>query len=355
MHFYRRITSGGVAAAFLTAACLSVSLQSITRVLRTAAQHRSLEACHPQTPSLLIVVLTFTRHASLSRLLSSLARADYGCAQVDLHINLDHVVSTSSGFSSVAASRCLKRATRFSWPHGQKWVFRRISHVGLSQSWFEVPYATGHDYVAIFEDDMEVHRDFFKVFSWLDLNGSFSSQNIQGFCLHPNDWDVQVDTACEQQNFSKFLYLSPEPCNWGPIWKYKEWEKYIDWVHTLKASSTLPFVPEDISLEYNDFIRANKDVQSSWVWRYNFEKAKLSVRYSFARRDVRQSESYLAINHKEPGVHFAQKMKLHNTPGLLKKSVSRAFHSMSTDLTSFKPSPFCGYGGISHLGADKLG
>mmetsp|Transcript_11997 Transcript_11997/g.46550 ORF Transcript_11997/g.46550 Transcript_11997/m.46550 type:complete len:366 (-) Transcript_11997:573-1670(-) len=301
-------------------------------------------------PKLLILVLTASRSYSLSRLLKSLSAADYGCAVVDLQINID--IAASFNLTTLAASkRCADVAANHAWVHGRKTVFRRFAHAGLSRSWFESPHAFGYDYISILEDDMQVSRHFFTVFSFLHVRGAFENSAVTAFCLHPNDWEVKTDPPCDATGYSQHLYLSPEPCNWGPIWKYSEWTQYIDWVFTMKARRQSPYVPENIAYEFNEYLHVGKDVQSSWVWRYNYDYGKRQVRYSFVKCHGGGGEVFLAINHKEPGEHFKKKMDLHNDPKLLEFSVRKVFKDIVVNRgDSIVPMPFTGY----HYGAKSL-
>jgi hypothetical protein len=65
-------------------------------------------------------------------------------------------------------------------------------------------------------------------------NNIFAEDSVTAFCLHPADWEVRVPRACNVQDFSNILYESPEPCNWGPIWRFSECRAYMSWVSALK-------------------------------------------------------------------------------------------------------------------------
>jgi len=302
----------------------------------------------------LFVILTYTRYASLTRLLSSLSRAKYPGANVHLHIAVDFV-DTSDADALLANQRCAKISMDYLWPHGRKTVVRRLSHTGLSQSWFESPYGGSHDFISIFEDDIEVHPHFFRFFSLILSHGSLASPAVTGFCFHPDDWDVTFEKECDDSSHSDTLYLSPEPCNWAPIWKHDEWLSYLEWVWKLKAQGEMPFVPEEVSFEYNSFLREGKDVQSSWVWRYNYEFNKQQVRYSLLICSETQSyQVYMAVNHKEAGEHFSHKMDIDNDPQLLQMD-PETLYSKFVGMNSFIPAPFPGYEVLSRQGADKLG
>ena len=288
-------------------------------------------------PRLLITVLTYSRAESLGRLLTSLNSANYGCAQVDLHVHVDLQSFTNS-------SRCAQVAQRVNWIHGRKTIFQRQKRIGLAQSWFEVPVSEHFEYLAVFEDDMEVSQHYYTFLNMLHRSGSLKSSRVTALCLHPDDWEVHVERPCQDEStYSTVLYTSPEPCNWGPLWKMRQWIEYSAWVTRSKRLGQLPFVPEGISYNYNKYIREGKDVQSSWLWRYNFETSKTQVRYSFSHCAAETEELYFAINHKEPGEHFKKKYNLQNDPSLLDFEFSVVQSRFALSVASFVPFPFSGY------------
>ena len=268
-------------------------------------------------PDILITVLTATRHNSLSRLLISLSSNDFGCSRADLLIHVDYATNTSFEINSRG---CVDTASKFHWSHGKKTVHRRIRHAGLSLSWFEIPYMSSeYEYVAIFEDDMEISPSFYSIFSVLHERKSFVSETITAFCLHPDDWEVRVPLTCLDDTYSHLLYESPEPCNWGPIWKYTAWSAYVDWVSEMKTYGDKPYVPASLAYNFNKKLDDGRDVQSSWVWRYNFDRKKRQVRYSFKKcmMHMNEEEVFLAINHKEVGENFATKIDWQAATSLL--------------------------------------
>ena len=284
---------------------------------------------------MLIYVMTAERHESLHRLLHSLDRANYPCAKVDLFINVD--MSTLL----LRTSAAMEVATQLTWKHGTKTVFRRLAHAGLSQSWFELPYQTDHDFIAVFEDDMEVNPNFYTAFSTILRHGVINREEITGFCLHPDDWEVNVHNDCESGEYSRYLYETPEPCNWGPIWKRSEWREYTDWVFKMKARGQLPYVEHSMGFNWNRYLDEGLDVQSPWVWRFHYDTGKRMVRYSMAACSGEKSDKlYLAINHKEPGEHFTMKFNDHTDQNLLSFSLREFLKELKTDKSAFNVRPF---------------
>ena len=222
-----------------------------------------------------VVVLTMNRDASLRRLLASLARANSHGDDVDLYINIDTPNEPDRRHHAVRAV-----AKNFHWPHGDKVVTLRQQHLGLADSWFQAVQENAHpfEFVAIFEGDMEVHAEFYTLFSLARRRGAMKRDTTSAFCLTPDDWEVRVQDRCDPA-YSQVFYESPEPCNWGPIWKSQEWFNYVEFVAAMRARGEQPIVPRNIAYNYNTYLSMDLDVQSPWVWRYNWERSKRHVRY----------------------------------------------------------------------------
>ena len=330
-------------------AVLCTTLVLISIRLQKSEESEVKLARHENT--LLIVVLTLNRPESLSRLLNSLANM-HNSLDVDLHIEVDFIKDIGNQAELDANSRCNEVAKDFLWTSGKKTIRRRLKHAGLSLSWFEIPHYSDYQFVSILEDDMEVSQHFFDFFMFVFKRGVLHDTDIAGFCAHPGDWDINVNTACAG-GYSPITYRSPEPCNWGPIWKYSEWEKFTSWVFQMKSRGERPFVPDQVAFEYNDFLIQGKDVQSSWVWKYNFEFGKTQVRYSFERCGFLSNEIFLALNHKERGEHFAKKLEvLTDTTKLKFNLVSLLFRMRNVNLD---PEPAPEYRLLSRKGADAFG
>lgn len=300
--------------------------------LQNDLPHRSREERWLQ-----IVVLTMNRDTSLRRLLTSLARAHYHNQRVDLFINIDKPVSADRGRSRVVAT-----SRRFRWDHGKKSIVVRSQHFGLAQSWFNaVSEIEGYEFIAILEDDMHVHTEFYTFFALVEHHGVMRRETSSAFCLHPDDWEVSVRERCDP-SFSPLFYESPEPCNWGPIWKSEEWREYLEYVQQLQSKAELPFVPGNISYNYNMYLAMNLDVQSPWVWRYNWERSRRHIRYHSGCAVQDTTVVFMAENHAEAGEHFTKSAKI----GRLKPQLARNLNQLSRLLLSpkaYDTQPFSGY------------
>ena len=279
--------------------------------------------------------MTAERHESLQRLLNSVKQARYSCSRVDLFINVD--MSTFL----LKTSAALQVATEFHWTLGTKTVLRRLAHAGLSQSWFELPYETDHDFIAVLEDDMELSANYFTILSTVLRYGVLDGADVTGFCMHPDDWEINVHSQCDDERYSRLFYETPEPCNWGPVWKQKEWQEYNNWVFKMKARGELPYVEKSMGFNWNRYLDEGLDVQSPWVWRYHYDTGKRVVRYSTGDCSGQKSESlYLAVNHKEPGEHFTHKFSDHTAATLLQFSTRDFIKVLKADKNAFRVRPF---------------
>jgi len=303
---------------YLSCLIAAVVLQVLRKLLSWSHKRSVLSWTRSfEAPSLSIHVLTCCRPLSLERLLDSLAGAQYGASNdIDLNIHIDW------SFDRQIALQVRRLVQEFDWPHGNMRVHKRLRNAGLAISWIELNYDVSRHYLMVLEDDIQVspyYYDFLRVIHGL---GYLQSSSRTALCLHPNDWQISVKTSCRLEMGSKILYDTPEPCNWAPVWKTRSWVEYVDWVHEMTAEGKKPYVPDinNISYNYNSYIDSNVDVQSPWVWRYNWEHSKLQVRYSFIRCGLEVAERYFAINHKEPGSHFKRKIDLENDPSLLKST-----------------------------------
>ena len=250
---------------------------------------------------LLVVILTAHRHESLNRLFDSLLRAEYGGAAVDIMIHVDGVENDHS-----LRERTVEFARTARWPHGKIILTVEKEKIGLRKSWLSVSPQLVHTHVAIFEDDMEVSSQFYTFFKYVSESNYFSRSTT--LCLHPSDWELKLidERVCEVNEVPDVqFYLTPEPCNWGPIWSTTAWRDFKHWAHNLETTGVQPFTPTEIGFNYNKYLKLEKDVQSPWVWRYNWESGRVQLRYSMTCSGGPHTQKYhMAVNHREPGNNF---------------------------------------------------
>ena len=281
--FHRRITR-------CLLACVSVTL--VTLGLSTSSSQRV---------HLLVVILTAHRTESFSRLYKSLLVAEYSGEVVDILIHVDGVENEHSSHE-----RTVEYAKRAIWPHGAKLLTFEKEKTGLRRSWLSVSPQPVHTHVAIFEDDMEASSQFYEFFKYVHASNYLARSTA--VCLHPSDWELKVieERACEVHEIPDVrFYFTPEPCNWGPVWSSTEWRRFKHWARNLENSGNQPFTPTEIGFNYNEYLKLGKDVQSPWVWRYNWELENVQLRYTMTCVGGPHARTYhMAVNHREPGSNF---------------------------------------------------
>ena len=132
-----------------------------------------------------------------------------------------------------------------------------------------------------------------------------------------------------------------EPCNWGPIWSITEWRRFKRWARNLDNNGLHPFTPTEIGFNYNEYLKMGKDVQSPWVWRYNWE-CHVQLRYTMTCFGGPHTQSYhMAVNHREQEqLSFSCRSRL---PQLCFISLAMARCSTQPDLNgTYRPIEFKG-------------
>jgi len=336
----------------ITLFSIAVPNLSLSPLEGTLSSQYVLERKQCEAPTLHIAVLTMSRADSLRRLTVSLKRAYYGCAQVHLSFYIDMPPN-----AQYHDDRTMRLVSSFAWPYGEKYIVLQPQNVGLAKSWFSVKIGEMDDYVLILEDDMELSAYFYVFFSNLEVHGLFADENITSLCLHPGDWEINIDVNCKTSTMWNAIYETPEPCNWAPIWRARSWRAYMRWIDEMKTHNRRPYVPHEIAYNYNIYLDKLYDVQSPWVWRYNWENGQRSIRYSFSKCDSLLREQYLAVNHKESGLHFpskkrsffAQKRKLVSNKSVLERMNAIMFKEADEYGRSIRPYSFKNYKHVSEL------
>ena len=237
------------------------------------------EAVPCDSPKLAILVLTYDRWMSLQRLLHSLQRAQYGCAPIHLTVSVENGDSETLQH---ARSETYKIAMEFRWEHGPKFVLRRVRRAGLRRQWMESFHSLSDtDYIAIFEDDMEVSTQFYAYISMLHKKGKhiINAPNVSTICLHPLSGKGILD--CHDKSNSHHLFLSSFICSWGPVWKAREWMQMINLVARLEELNTEPFLPVGAPNHelFNTWLQKGRDLQSPYVARYMYQEGFSTLVY----------------------------------------------------------------------------
>jgi len=303
-------------------------------VARSENFHNKDNEC--SDPDLLIKVITFVRYESFSRLLRSLRAADYGpCSSVDLQITIDFSLNFEK-YPKVSQEKVFEISSSFNWPFGRKIILRRIHSAGLRMNWLEGIYdVSSYDYVAIFEDDMEVSPQFYNFINYIHVS-NYLNEDVASFCLCPSTiLKPSAEFDCSSSEKGQIFYETQFTCSWGPVWKAQEYADMLNFVHDFSFEGEMPWLPLDEKYrEHNKWMLEGKDLQSVWVLRYILQKRKRTLVYhlhcvthfsDFFESD--RSQRYFAINHKEIGENYHVHVALETDGGKLLVQSDATFDS----------------------------
>ena len=282
------------------------------------------------SPGLQILVLTMHRYESLKRLLSSLKAADYdSCGRINLHIYIDFSDDTQK-YSRFSQDETFRVANEFTWDFGAKTIDHRTSNAGLRRSWLESSINDRMkeddkdiDYIAVFEDDMELSGEYYQFLKYVHKEGYFDHDDgVASVCMYPLGPPSRTDFTCDHSSdetdgnvsYSNFLYGLQWACSWGPIWKRSAWVEMTDFVHEFSLTEELPWLPLSHRQENRWVMDGKSDrLQSLWVSRYMLQLKKYTLVYHSTCMNMGASEygdrarSFFALNHKEAGENYASK------------------------------------------------
>jgi hypothetical protein len=189
-----------------------------------------------------LIVLTYSRHASLLRLLQSLERADYVSDRPSVTIFIDYPKASATNETLLAWKRTTEVAEAWHWPHGTKQVIKRTENHGLARQWLKC-WAPKSDNEAalLLEDDLDLSPMYYR---WLKAaRASYMGlPDLAGFTLqtqylinlpHP-DGRVPKGTGGP--------YLNLLPGSWGFAPTAKTWRGFVAW-HTKMKTTDPTFVP----------------------------------------------------------------------------------------------------------------
>eukprot|EP00898_Chlorokybus_atmophyticus_P007268 jgi/Chlat1/7542/Chrsp62S07033 len=246
-----------------------------------------------------IKVFTCNRNESLHRLLTSLQGADYMGHRVDLEIIIDHCETREERL------QCQALATAFEWEHGHKAIRVRAKQAGLRIMWFEAWYPVDEQNIGVvLEDDMELSKFWYR-FAYRVISSYYLKErddNMIGLCLHPFGLP----------NLREPFYKSRSICSWGAVLLPRTWRNFLTWVDEHIDNSTYrPYLPPGTQLSFhrwgkvNYWMRANKDVWTSWFYRFIYESGNLFT-ISYCLDDCSVGA---AINHQEAGTNYPTTME----------------------------------------------
>jgi hypothetical protein len=231
------------------------------------------------TQSLRVIVLTYKRHKSLARLLTSLHRSDFLGERVALDVWVDAPPRDAPPDDTVAHQRTIAVARRFTngvpmsanatdegddggaggllrrrWPHGEAHVHVRTDNAGLREQWLHtwrdsVDEGRQHslaygalsldgvpERALILEDDISVSPHFWRWLRWCHAaygdgrRADFAGCTLQRASLCAKERCPNLDGGMPPPATANFMY--PLVGSWGFSPDARHWASFTHWADT---------------------------------------------------------------------------------------------------------------------------
>lgn len=242
----------------------------------------------------IIIVFGWKRRESLERLLNSLKAADYLNQNVQLQFNIEFEPSED----------VKQYVESVYWPYGTKIIIWRLQKFGLERMVVESWTASkDNEFVFFFEDDIEVHPDFFK-FAFEALNKKEIRDNpyMTGIALNTPRYD---EVSLEHSIWSAELFIGTEaklfllqqPCSWGALyfpWKWREFLKYY-------GKRRLNQYPVPVA-EYRQVIPKSCVFEWAKSWKKYYMEMMVLEGYVMLYPSMTDQASF-SVHHREEGEH----------------------------------------------------
>lgn len=166
-----------------------------------------------------IIIVGYSRHNALSRLLESINNAYYP-ENVKLIISLD-------GGASNDVVDC---AHKFNFKHGETEVITRKENIGLKNHiiWCGDQTAN-YNSVIVLEDDLLVDRQFY-TFACSALNFYQDEKNVGGIALYSPEKNEYINLPFKPLNDGSSGYFMSIACSWGQAWTKDQWTQFKEWL-----------------------------------------------------------------------------------------------------------------------------
>jgi hypothetical protein len=185
-----------------------------------------------------IVAITYSRPASLARLLNSLSQAHYGKTQLDLIISIDN-----SGKNDTK-----ELADNFMWDFGEKIIKEHPVRLGLREHVFQCgDFLIDYDAIAVFEDDIYAAPCFFS-FMQKAVDFYHDDDDIAGISLYNHCWSEYNSRPFTAMKGRHDVYFMQYAQSWGQVWMRKQWFDFKDWYLKKKSEPIIGgHVPDNVA------------------------------------------------------------------------------------------------------------
>ena len=168
-----------------------------------------------------VVVIAYNRAESLSRLLRSIAKADYTG-----HDDISLIISIDKGDNLDV----IRVAEDFTWQHGNKQVIKREENMGLKAHVLACSsYASDYGSVIVLEDDLYVAEDFYD-FAVKALDLTEADGRIAGISLYDHRLNVHAREPFEAIESGADNWYFQFPSSWGQAFTAMQWERFSEWM-----------------------------------------------------------------------------------------------------------------------------
>jgi hypothetical protein len=184
-----------------------------------------------------IVVVAYNRPASLSRLLRSLAGADYsGYDGIELVIGIDH--SDEGQVARIARS--------FKWKAGPKRVIAREQTMGLRNHVLACgDLASEYTAIVLLEDDLVVAPGFYQ-YALTALAFYRADPAIAGISLYSFIYNEFANTPFGAIDDGNDVYFLRSAVSWGQIWTAEQWIGFRHWFHANAGREIFAALPKAV-------------------------------------------------------------------------------------------------------------
>lgn len=302
---------------------------------------------HPAAARLKIRVLTMARPDSLARLLGSLVAADYGgrggaggggrataaasAPPLPLEVAVDAPADPADGPAHAATLALL---ASFTWPHGPLTLDIAHSPRGLAGQWLAWRPTAGDEACLVLEDDVEVGAGWAAWLApllaayWADAAPgpgqaaaylaaiSLSHQNkvVGEVAGGVQAYGVPDGVAAPLEDgggpASTPVYLAAQASSWGVVLLPRPWAHFLDWYGSDRGRGALPRPASPClpGLASNQWWARSARSGGMWTAWWHAFAARAGYVTLYARPRVVGGSPPQAINHKEPGEHFKEKV-----------------------------------------------
>lgn len=181
-----------------------------------------------------IVVVTYNRVDSLSRLMDSLERASYGNDRIPLIISVDK--SNTNVVEDFADN--------YVWPYGDKIVQKHVANLGLKAHMLSLgKWFNKYDALIVLEDDLIV-SDSFYFYAKSTVRKYYANPDVAGISLYGFSVNYQTGKPFQPYKSEHDVYFMNCAMSWGQIWMRDSWMNFYRWYNDNMEFSNSDSLPD---------------------------------------------------------------------------------------------------------------